>query len=210
MLILKGLFVAAIFSSIMAAQPLVQIQPSALDVVATGVHLVSLDDIGHTATVEALIGQDREMIAPLLPYAVLVVNGSSRKLRAVGVRWRWKKSDGKPSGITLTLTSMSREDDPTQLAPGDGKLFTPIQSVNQYLGLQHRLRRGQQAAAPAGASVGRAPVDFSSIIPNRLGLMDIASDVQALLECVVYEDYSFVGTAKLFSSMQRYEPRVHR
>ena len=73
----------------MTAQPLVQIQPSTLDVAATGVHLVALDDIGHTATVEALIGQDGQMIAPLLPYAVLAVNGSSRKLRAVTVRWTW-------------------------------------------------------------------------------------------------------------------------
>ena len=207
---LRGLLFVAIFSSIMAAQPpTVQIQPVTLDVAATGVQIIALNDIGHTATVEELIGQNGAMIAPLLPYAVLVVNGSPHKLRAVTVRWTWKKSTGKPGGITLTLTSMSRADDPTQLVPGDGQLFTPIQSVNQYLGLQHRLRRGS-ATKVGGASVSQAPVDYSSIIPKRLGLMDIASDVQAFLEGVVYEDYSFVGSDRLFSSLQRYEPKVHR
>jgi hypothetical protein len=207
---MKWLLVAAILSSVMAAQPLVQIQPSTLDVAATGVQLVSLDDIGHTATVEELLGQDGAMVAKLLPYTALVVNGSSRKLRAVTVRWTWKKSTGKPGGITLTLTSMSRSDDPTQMVPGDGQLFTPIQSVNQYLGLQHQIRRGGSTTAASGGGVGRAPVDYNSIIPKQLGLMDIASDVQAFLDGVVFEDYSFVGTDRLFSSLQRYEPKVHR
>jgi hypothetical protein len=203
------LLLTATLSSIMAAQPLVQIQPNTLDVAATGVQIIALNDIGHTATVEELIGQDGAMIAKLLPYTVLVVNGSSRKLRAVTVRWTWKKSTGKPGGITLTLTAMSHADDPTQLGPGDGQLFTPIQSVNQYLGLQHRLRRGS-ATVVSGAGVNQAPVDYSSIIPKRLGLMDIASDVQAFLEGVVYENYSFVGSDRLFGSLQRYEPKVHR
>jgi hypothetical protein len=78
----------AIFTSTMAAQTSVQIQPSTLDVAATGVHLVSLKDIGHTKTVEAILGEDREVLAPLLPYAVLVINGSSRKLRACGIRFQ--------------------------------------------------------------------------------------------------------------------------
>ena len=207
--ILKGLLIAGIFSSIMAAQPLVQIQPSTLDVAGTGVQIIALNDIGHTATVEELIGQDGTMVAELLPYTVLVVNGSSRKLRAVTVRWKWKKSNGKPGGITLTLTSMSRADDPTQLVPGDGQLFTPIQSVNQYLELQHRIRSGR-ATAVSGTGVRQAPVDYSSIIPKRLSLMDIGSDVQAFLDGVVFEDYSFVGTDRLFGSLQRYEPKIHR
>ena len=56
--ILKGLLVAVIFRSVMAVQPqIVQIQPSTLDLAATGVHLVPLDDIGHQATIEGILGE---------------------------------------------------------------------------------------------------------------------------------------------------------
>jgi hypothetical protein len=53
---LKLLWLAAILSGMATAQTLVQ--PNTLDVAATGVYLAALDDIGYTATVEALIAQD--------------------------------------------------------------------------------------------------------------------------------------------------------
>lgn len=98
--ILKGLVVAAIFSSIVAAQSqIVQIQQSTLDLAATGVHLVPLDDIGYTATVEAILGEDRAMMAPVLPYGVLVVNGSSKKLTAIAVTFRGLNAEGQKKRI---------------------------------------------------------------------------------------------------------------
>ena len=67
-MILKGLLAAAIFSTVMASQPqIVQIKSSTPDLGKTGVHLVSLDDIGYTATVQAIIGEDRTMVEPFSP-----------------------------------------------------------------------------------------------------------------------------------------------
>ena len=86
---------------------------------------MSLNDIGHMKAVEAILGKDRELLASLLPYAVLAVNGSSRKLRAVSIRFQWKNTEGHPRQNILSLTAMSSENDPGQILPGAAHVFTP-------------------------------------------------------------------------------------
>lgn len=113
---------------------------------------------------------------PMLPYTVLVVNGSSRKLRAGTVKWQWKKSNGRPGGITLTLTSMSSADDPSQMKPGDGMLFTSVQQVNQYLSLTPAHRKNPNGMVVAGdAGIGQAQPDLPAVIQKPLGLMDVTA-----------------------------------
>jgi hypothetical protein len=211
----RGLLLTAIFTSTMAAQISVQIQPSTFDVAATGVHLVSLNDIGHTKTVEAILGEDREVLSPLLPYAVLVVNGSSRKLRALGIRFQWKNTEGHPRQNVLTLTAMSSENDPGQILPGAAHVFTPIGFVNQYLAMQPIKRKpflqNSQIGTTSSASVQLAPgTNFASFAQQKLKDLKIAGGVNVYLEGVVYDDYTYVGSDRLFGPMQGYESKVHR
>jgi hypothetical protein len=105
---------------------------------------------------------------------------------------------------------MSNEDDPTQMKPGEGKLFTPVQQVNQYLSVQPAQQGNINRVDAGGVVVGQAQPDLPAVVQNLLPLMDIHGDVHAFLEGVVYEDYSFVVSDRLFGSLQQYEPKVHR
>lgn len=207
----KGLLVTAIFTSTMAAQTSVQIQPSTLDVAATGVHLVSLSDVQHTRTVAAILGEDRGVLAPLLPYAVLAVNGSSRKLRAVGIRFRWNNTEGRPTQNILSLTAMSSENDPGQMLPGAAHVFTPVGFVNQYLAIEPIKRKPfpqhTQIGTTNSTSVG---TNFALVVQQRLRDLKITGGVNVYLEGVVYDDYTYVGSDRLFRPMQRYQSKVHR
>jgi hypothetical protein len=167
--------------------------------------------MGHTATVEAILGKDREVLAPVMPYAVLVVNGSSRKLRAVSIRFQWKNTEGHLRQNILSLTAMSSENDPGQILPGAAHVFTPVGFVNQYLAMEPIKRKpfpqNTQIGTTSSASVG---TNFALVAQQRLKDLKIAGGVNVYLEGVVYDDYTYVGSDRLFGSMQRYQSKVHR
>lgn len=157
------------------AQPQLQIQPSTLDLAATGVHLVALDDIGHQATIEAIFGEDRAKVAPVLPYGVLVFNGSSKKLTAMAVTFRGQNAEGLRRRLIIELTSYPP--DATSSAPGaispiaprGSLLFTPVSLVNQYLTLDTTKRKeflpgstGASGGARVGVSISPAPASQPS------------------------------------------------
>jgi hypothetical protein len=220
--VLKGLLLAAVFSSIMPAQPLVQIQPSSLDLAATGVHLVPLDDIGHTGTVESILAEDRGVLAPVLPYSVLVVNSSLRKLTAVGVAFIWKTPTGPTRKRTLIITQTFNEarGGPKPIAPGASLVFTPDSLTNQYLTL-HPANRGDflrpsRVASSSGARVSIASgTDFPLHLQQTLNTLGIppnleAGDFQAYLEGVAFDDNQYVGSDIMLNGLKRDWPELHR
>jgi hypothetical protein len=192
------------------AQP-VQIQPSSLDVAATGVYLASLDDIGHSATVEAIVGQDGPMLSTILPYGVLVLNNSNRSLRAVNIKFQWTNTGGHIRSLWLTLAST--ESPSTFIAPGHAEVFTPVGVVNQYLARDGAKRKASpgQISNGTGTVTSQPPATaFPQIIKQQLDHMAIGKNFQANIEGVVFDDFTFVGSDRSFEGMQSHEPKVHR
>ena len=204
---LRWLLVAAIFSGIMAAQT-VQIRPSSPQIAATGVKLAALDAPEHADTVKAILGDDANLLAPILPNSVLVVNGSGKKLRAVGVFFRWT-SPASPKGTTLVMTALDK-DDPAQLKSGDAQIYTPIQAVNHFVGIPAAKRHPPASIAPRSGVASTATLDFANLFQQELARLPGLAGVQATIDSLVFEDYSFVGPDDILIRLQRSHPEVHR
>ena len=207
----RVLLLAAILSGIATSERLVQIQPSNLDVAATGVRLVSLDDIGHTATVEAIVAQDGPILSTILPYGVLVLNNSNRSLRAVNIKFQWTNTGGHTRSLWLTLAST--ESPSTFIAPGHAEILTPVGVVNQYLARDPAKRHASpgRISNGTGTVTGQPPATaFPQIIKQQFDHMAVGKDFQANIEGVLYDDYTFVGSDRSFEGMQSHEPKVHR
>jgi hypothetical protein len=188
----------------------VNIRPPTIDVAATKVRLLALSD--DPAKTKEILADDEQTLAQILPYSVLLKNESERKLRAIGVRFSWTNAEGRPRGLILTLTMMMHEADPSQMAPGDYQLFTPVQAVNQYLAQAPQARKRGRFQQPSSPSVGQ----FSSLSLTETvqqGLDELAippgGKFEAFLEGVVFEDYSYVGSKRLLESLQRYNNLIH-
>jgi hypothetical protein len=217
----------------MAAQPqIVQIKSSTSDLAATGVHLVPLDDIGHTATVEAILGEDRPMVAPILRYGVLVVNGSSKHLTAFGVGFMGLSADGQKRRLIITtsafpsataLKAFPPDIAPlvkgaiSPIAPGASLLFTPESWVNQYLNLPPGKRQSFLGATSGGyvrSGVLIPGNDFPSFIKQRMSILPIfgggPGDFQAYLEGVAFDDDSYAGSQMMLDGLKRDRPGLHR
>ena len=115
-------------------------------------------------------------------------------------------------GSILTLTAMSHENDPDQIAPGDYQLFTPVQTVNQYLAQSPETRKGGHhfGVRPSTASVGRfSTMTLAETIQQGLDELQIASGFEATLDGVVLEDYSYVGEPQLREVLVRRNSLIH-
>jgi hypothetical protein len=189
----------------------VKVLPPTPDVAATKVRLISLAD--DPAKTKEILGDDEQVLAPILPYSVLLKNEGPRKLRAVGVRFSWITADDPrhPRSLVLTLTAMAHANDPDQIGPGDYQLFTPVQAVNQYLAQSPQDRkRGHFGQPPATASVGRfSPLTLAETIQQGLDQLMIASGFEAYLDGVVFEDYSYVGEPQLREILVRRNSLIH-
>jgi hypothetical protein len=78
----------------------VNIRPPTPDVAATKVRLLALADDAKT---KEILADDEEALAAILPYSVLVKNESARKLRAIGVSFRWNDGTRIPRNSDLDL-----------------------------------------------------------------------------------------------------------
>ena len=103
--LLQGLLLTVIVSSLVTAQTVIEIRPGPADVAAAGIRLVATTAPEHTATLQTILSDDAPLMAPLLPYGVLVVNGSQNKLRAISVNFQWKDAEGLPKGRTPSVES---------------------------------------------------------------------------------------------------------
>jgi len=200
-----GLLSLAAFAQTPQNPMTVNIRPPTLDVATTKVRLLALAD--DAAKTKEILADDEQALAQILPYSVLIKNESARKLRAVGVTFRWNDGSRIPSSLTLTLTAMAHEADPDQIPPGGYRLFTPVQAINQYLVQSPEVRKGGHFRQ---ASVGqRPPSSLADTIQQGLAQLMIAGGFEAWLERVVFEDYSYVGSPRLLGSLQRYNNLIH-
>ena len=226
--IFKTLLAACLIAMAAYSQPApqnpmtVNIRPSTLDVAATKVRLLAIPE--HADKAKEIMADDEQALTPIVPYSVLIKNESDRKLKAVGVRFRWPNDKKVPptKSLILMLTMMMHAEDPTQLAPGGHLLFTPVSVINQYLALAPEDRKKgyfqtssrPSAAPPGSSSIGQqlAYPSLAETMQQGLGRFGIqsTSEFEALLEGVVFEDYSYVGSEQLFQSLLRYNNLIHR
>jgi len=191
---------------IVMAQP--SIQSRFPDVEATGIKLVPATDSGRTALLNAILARDADLIAPVLPYSVLLVNGSSHKLRAIGILYQWKDADGHPRGSVRVLGAMQPQD-PAQLSPGDVRFFSPLQEVNQYLAASTTDRQDGKFIDEAGVT------SVSDTLPlliheEATNLAAVSGSFTASIEGIVFEDFRYLGSDNLLRFLQRTRPQIHR
>ena len=210
-------WVALFLTAVIQAQPLanvqstnpmtVSIRPPTLDVAATQVRLLALSD--DAAKTQEILGDDAQTLAQILPYTVLLKNESARGLKAIAVRFSWDSNLPGPPRRSFILTSpLSGANDPDQLVPGGYRLFTPVAEINEYLSQSPQNRKGRHFSGPSIASQS-ALLPLAQTVQQGLARLAIGSGVEANLECVVFEDYSFVGSQMLRESLQRYNNLIH-
>jgi hypothetical protein len=208
-----GLVSLAAFAQTPGQNPMtVKVNPPTPDLAATKVRLIALAD--DPAKTKEILADDEQALAPILPYSVLLKNEGPRKLRAVGVRFSWITADDPrhPRSLILTLTAMAHANDPDQIGPGDYQLFTPVQTVNQYLAQSPEIRKqlGHFPAHPATPSVGQlSMLTLAETIQQGLDRLQIASGFEASLDGVVLEDYSYVGEPQLREILVRRNSLIH-
>jgi hypothetical protein len=212
--LLQGLLLTVIVSSLVTAQTVIEIRPGPADVAATGIRLVATTAPEHTATLQTILSDDAPLMAPLLPYGVLVVNGSQNKLRAMSVNFQWKDAEGLPKGRSLTLTAMALPEDPSELAPGGVLLFTPAQMANQYIAVPAANRKAflqHTQLSNANATVTQvSSAALPTILQQEASALADMSDFRAFVEGVVFHDFSYVGSDNLLTILQRGRPEIHR
>jgi hypothetical protein len=212
--LLQGQLLTLMVSSLMTAQTVIEIRPGPADVAAAGIKLVATTALEHTATLQTILSDDAPLMAPLLPYGVLVVNGSPNKLRAISVNFQWKDAEGLPKGRSLTLTAMTQPEDPLELAPEGVLLFTPVQVANQYIGVPAANRQTflQQARfSNANTTVTQvSSAALPAILQQEASALADMTDFRAFVEGVVFHDFSYVGSDNLLTILQRGRPEIHR
>ena len=84
----QGILATFIAASNVTAQSVIEIRRGPVDVPAAGIKLVAANDPEYSATLQTILADDTQLMAPLLPYSVLVLNGSTQKLRAISVNFQ--------------------------------------------------------------------------------------------------------------------------
>jgi hypothetical protein len=174
-----------------------------------GIELVPLDTPEHQGAVKQILAEDAALVAPLLPYSVLLVNHSTRKLLAVGVEYHWLDAGGDYGGMQSVITYFSEG---AKVTPVGGiVLFTPSHAANLYLSLDAAKRR----KVPAG--VGITPsTPLPTAVANEIaeitgpGPLPGYTKFRAAIDCVVFEDYQYIGSSNAFQLILRNHPEVHK
>ena len=214
--LLQWILATVVVSTIVTAQTVIEIRRGPADVASAGIKLVAADDPEYVATLQTILADDAPSLAPLLPYSVLVVNGSPQKLRAISVNFQWKDAEENSRGRSLTLTAMTLPEDPTELAPGEIRLITPISVANQYIALPPANRRtffqnAQLSSGGANATVTQiSSATLPTVLQQQVDALALMMDFRAFVEGVVFHDFSYLGSENLLTFIQRGRPEVHR
>jgi hypothetical protein len=73
-----------------------------------GIQLLPANTPEHQGEVKQVLADDADLVAPLLPYSVLVVNHSGRKLLGVGVDYHWPGLHGQLRGSAINSHGLNR------------------------------------------------------------------------------------------------------
>lgn len=164
------------------------------DIAAAGIKLAAINTPEHARKVAEILGDDANLLAPLLPYSVLLVNGSTKRLRGIGIFFRWENPEIAPRAYGLIL---SRGLDPEYSLrlplPGEIKMFTPSPSATGYLSIPPPRRR-----QPLSGSTVTMATSFQDALQQDISRLSKYTNFRASIDGVLFEDYLYVGLSNVF------------
>jgi len=138
-----------------------------------GVRLIAPGTEEFEREIEPLLGRaPRELIAPALPYSVIVANDSGRAIALLGIRFDMTGPYAKPYSV-IHYADTLRNPAKSDLKPGVRRFVCAEPSFTALL-----LRRDD---------------DLSSRGRNNLDNLRKMLDISASLDCVAFDDGSFEG-----------------
>ena len=138
-----------------------------------GVRLIAPGTEEFEREIEPLLGRaPRELIAPALPYSVIVANDSGRAIALLGIRFDMTGPYAKPYSV-IHYADTLRNPEKSDLKPGVRRFVCAEPSFTALL-----LRRDD---------------DLSSRGRNNLDNLRKMLDISASLDCVAFDDGSFEG-----------------
>jgi hypothetical protein len=138
-----------------------------------GVRLIAPGTEEFERELEPLLGRaPRELIAPALPYSVIVANDSGRAIALLGIRFDMTGPYAKPYSV-IHYADTLRNPEKSDLQPGSRRFVCAEPSFTALL-----LRRDD---------------DLSSRGRNNLDNLRKTIDIRASLDCVAFDDGRFEG-----------------
>jgi len=193
-----------------------QIQNKYTAISAARVQITLATDLGNSTVLGNILAGDSTAIGPLVPYGVLVTNQSAKNLRAIGVTFQWSNPNpvvGPPQFTTFQVLTAFQPNDPSRTPPGGSMLFTPVQSVNQYLAVPASQRGAFLGRAQISTSAGviqQPPANIAALVASTLSQLPAPQSISVNIEGVVFDDWSFVGGNALFTKLQEVQPLIHQ
>jgi hypothetical protein len=139
----------------------------------TGITLVGPGSVEFEEALAPLLGSaPRELLAPALPYSVIVENGFTRPISLLGVRFDMTGSRGKPYSV-IHYADTLRNPEKSDLLPGASRFVCAEPSFTALL-----LRRDS---------------DLSSRGRNNLDNLRRMLTFRATLDCVAWDNGRFEG-----------------
>jgi len=142
-----------------------------------GITLVPATDPDAAAQLQQRAGVDLAMIQSIRRYAVVLLNNSDKRLLQTTVGYKWRDAEGNPKMFLYSLMDYN-VDPPTQIKPGEGRLFVPQQGLNLHFGMVPR------RATPAGYQ------DIVAAIERDLSQV---TNIEVFLDSVTVEGFGVVG-----------------
>ncbi len=138
-----------------------------------GIGLLGLESQGFEQALSELLGRaPRILIAPALPYSVIVLNDAARAIALLGVRFDMTGPRGKPYSV-IHYSDTLRNPEKGDFLPGARRFISAEPSYTSLL-----LRQGD---------------DLSSRGRNNLDNLRRMLDIRASIDCVVWENGGFEG-----------------
>jgi hypothetical protein len=153
-----------------------------LEVQQQGVTLLPADSQEASKYVAKIAGSDADGIKGLLPFSVVLVNGGQSRLLATLVGFRWTEVDD--NRLTRTFGIQDFGGYPSQVRPGDGRLFVLQRGLNLYFA--RRMARPDLVEAN-----GIDP--WLDLVASTEDLVRSAKSMSAFIDSIVVEGVGLVG-----------------
>jgi hypothetical protein len=154
-----------------------------LEIAAYGISFVTAshpDAVGH---IRKTAGAESAILRPILPYAVVLVNGGSRRLLATTVGFSWNDPDGRSHMPIFAFGDFNRQD--KQIGHGEGRVFVPQLDLNRSF-------RRRLNDAPNAESLSQ----YSDLIANVSDYLANVQNMRAFIDSVTIEGVGIVGPDK--------------
>lgn len=184
------------------------------EIAATGITLEPAD--ANVELVKSLTGNDYAGIQPILPYIAVMTNGSQHRILAISIKFQWREpKTGDPADGARYTHNHFNADPPTQINPGESRLYAPHQGLSMYLQYPSASRKGFLGFFGSRVSLKDLASDFTFphhyteittsdgkvIHPDGRGVVD----VRATIEFVTLEGVGMVGPDNFFTQQNRKE-----